>query len=80
MNDWTPTQIKEMIGDEIEAERRLRDALRRADKEALDSYKSDTAKALELAKQSADRMINLLMSVAALIISLATAAFVYVRH
>lgn len=58
MNDWTAAQIKELVGAAIEAERRLRDALRKEDRRWLERELKDLAKALELQAKEYERRLD----------------------
>lgn len=60
MNDWTASQIKELVKVEVEAERRLRDALRAEDREKFDEYKKVAAKALDLQAAEYERRLDVL--------------------
>lgn len=61
-----------------EHDRRHND-LRDADLAAFEDYKDDTQRALNIAKSNADRTISLILSGMALMISLVTALFVYLK-
>ena len=84
MND---IDIKQYIESILEQRERVLDErekrwveLRKADHKSLDEYKDETQRALAIAKSSADRFMTTLLSLVAIIISIATAAFVYVKH
>lgn len=58
MNDWTATQIKEIVRIEVEAERRLRDALRAEDHKWIERELRAAAKALELQAKEYERRLQ----------------------
>ncbi len=55
MNDWTATQIKELVGVEIAAERRLRDRLHKDDRERFEEYKKSVIETLRVATEENKR-------------------------
>lgn len=58
MNDWTASQIKEIVRIEVEAERRLRDALRAEDHKWFERELKTLAKALELQAKEYERRLT----------------------
>jgi len=75
----TDVSIRDYIEAIIENNDRRYSSEREADRIALLDYKKSVSDALLLAKSNADRMIAMLISVAALLISAVTAIFVYVK-
>ena len=57
MNDWTASQIRELISAEIVAERRHRDALRVEDRDRFEEYKKSVSKALALQAKEYERRL-----------------------
>lgn len=60
MNDWTANQIRELVGGEIIAERRLRDALRIEDRRWIERELLSLSKALDLYSAENERRLQIL--------------------
>lgn len=58
MNDWTASQIKEIVDRELAADRRFRDALRKEDHRWYEREVAGVAKALELQAKEYERRLE----------------------